>query len=115
MATSGRRAGQGTRVMAVAAVLGAFVAVFNYYSPDNGIDGTGGALLVIGTTLLIAALAVLLGRPGSGRALLAGLCLILLLGTAFAAWLLNSPTLVALMAVATVGWLLLVSAHRATA
>lgn len=115
MAASGRHAGRGTRVMVVAAVLGALVAVFNYYSPGSGIDGTGGALLVIGTTLLIAAIAVVLGRRDRGRALLAGLCLILLLGTAFAAWLLNSPTLVALMAIATVGWLLLVTSPRAAA
>jgi len=115
MAASGRRAGRGTRVMAGAAVLGALVAIFNYYSPDSGIDGTGGALLVIVTTLLIAALALMLGRRGSGRALLGGLCLILLLGTAFAAWLLNSPTLVVLMAIAVVGWLLHVTAPRASA
>lgn len=99
--------------MAAAAVAGALVSIFNYFSPDSGIDGTGGALLVIATTLLIAIVALLLGRPGRGRPLLGGLCLILLLGTAFAAWLLNSPTLVALMAIAIVGWLLHATTPRA--
>lgn len=101
--------------MAAAAVAGAIVSAYNYFSPGSGIDGTGGALLVIGTTLLIAIFSVLLGRAGKGRAMLGGLCLILLLGTAFAAWLLNSPTLVALMAIAIAGWLLHVIAPRSAA
>ena len=115
MAASGRHVGRGTTVTAAAAFVGALVATYNYLSPASGIDGTGGALLVIVTSLVIAAPALLLGRAARGRKLLAGLCLVMLLGTAFAAWLLNSPALVALMTIAAVGWLLSVAAPRVAA
>ncbi len=105
--------------MAVSGLLVAIVSLINFYSESSGIQDTGGALLVTGTSLLIAVVGWLLARPrgaGGMSVLLSVLCLILLLGTAFAAWLLNSPTLLALMAIGCVGWLVRArSPHAAVA
>jgi len=106
MAAGYAGAGRGAHIIAATGLLGAIVSLVNYFAETSGIDGTGGALLVIITTLLILVLGWLLRRPHGASALLSALCLILLLGTAFAAWLLNSPTLLALMAIGCVGWLL---------
>jgi hypothetical protein len=94
-------------LLCAAAVAGTLVAIVNYVMPDNGIAGTGGALLVIGSSALAAGLGAALARGATGRMRCASLvaALVLVAGTAFAAWLLEAPTLVAAMAVAGFGLL----------
>lgn len=109
MTAVGAGRGRGARIVAASGLLGAIVSIVNYFSESSGIQDTGGALLVIASSLLVAILGWRLARAsGTGgiNALSAGLCLVLLLGTAFAAWLLNSPTLLALMAIGCIGWLM---------
>jgi hypothetical protein len=101
-----RRASSGATFLVAGALAGAVVAVINYFMPDNGIAGTPGAALVVGSSLALA----LTGLPLRRRA---GVCMllvaaVLVAGTAFAAWLLESRLLVVAMAVAALGWMMLV-------
>lgn len=99
----------GSTLLIAAALLGIAVSAVNYVMPDNGIAGTPGALLVIVSTAALALVAYALRRrlaDGRGGGLLwHAIALILLAGTAFAAWLLETPVLVALMALGACAWL----------
>lgn len=98
---------QGLWLIAIAALLGTAVSLYNYVTPLTGINGTPGAVLVIASTLILVVLALILGmdRPGGGLWIFTVIiCLVGILGTAFAAYLLNSWALLALMAVCLAGW-----------
>jgi hypothetical protein len=92
----------------VAALAGTLVALANYFMPDNGIAGTPGALLVVGSTALLVSIGLVLrqgrSRDGAMQRVLRVFAIVLIAGTAWAAWLLEAPTLVAIMGVAALGW-----------
>jgi hypothetical protein len=94
--------------VAAAALAGTVIALVNYFTPDNGIAGTPGAMLAVASTALLVLIGLVL-RQGRSRAsalqrVLRVIALVLIAGTAWAAWLLEAPTLVAIMGVAAVGW-----------
>ena len=100
----------GELVLIAGAGLGLIVAVFNYFWTQNGIHGTAGALLVIISSLLIL-LASVAVTPASAKrrwwsVVLNVLIALGILGTGVAAWLLEAPLLLTLMAVAMIGWLM---------
>jgi hypothetical protein len=108
MADDIRSSDSGAWVITLSALIGCAVAIYNYHAADNGISGTPGAMLVIFSTLALVVAGFILGRDMGGRALhviLAILALLGILGTGFAAWLLESNTLIALMAICLLGWL----------
>jgi glucan phosphoethanolaminetransferase (alkaline phosphatase superfamily) len=98
-----RRPDPGARVISAAAFLGAIVSVYNYLIESSGIAGTPGAMLVIVTSALLCLLGF--AMRARFRRLVAILALVLIAGTAFAGWLLESPTLVVAMGLAFLGWL----------
>jgi hypothetical protein len=95
-------------IVPLAGLAGTLVALANYFMPDNGISGTPGALLVIASSALLAVVGLALwrqtSRAGTPQRLLRFIALVLIAGTAWAAWLLEAPTLVAIMGVAALGW-----------
>ena len=111
MAAQSRR---GSGLMLLAGVLGAAAATYDYFTVATGIDGTGGVELVIASSLLMVfgALMVMV----LGRGLLAGIFLFLLLldviGTGVAGYFLESGIVMVAMAIAALGWLLLMSRGR---
>lgn len=114
--TTGGRAG-GAWLMTAAAALGLIDAWIEYVRLGSGIDHTGGALLVIVSCALLVVAGVVLALVGRGgwRILFAVLSILDVLGTGLAAWFLHAWILLALMAVALVGWLILVFAPGGTA
>ena len=86
-----------------------FDALKNYFSPDSGIAGTPGAILVIASTIFLLGFGLVMrGYAGQGRlfrALVTAFAFADIVGTALAGYLLDSETLVALMMVCLVGWL----------
>lgn len=105
----------GGKLIALGSGLGFLVAVYNYFSPlsllapATSVDGTPGALLVVGATLVLALAGVALAGRRTHPALVAFLMigtLFGILGTGLAAVFLNSMVIVALMALAGVGWLM---------
>ena len=114
----------GAWLIVFGSAVGLGVAVYNFFSPTGFLSplsntaGTWGALLVIGSTalMLIAGL-VLLGQPHLRIVILFfGLGVFLdVLGTGFAALLLESPPLLVAMVVAGIGWLLWIFGKRPAA
>jgi quinoprotein glucose dehydrogenase len=108
----------GARILLVAAVVGLAVAIFNYLWQGNGIHGSAGALLVvISSALMVAAAAVLLFGDGIGRGLVGTLVVLIaldILGTGFAAYMLEADWLVVAMALALIGWIVRLVSPRAS-
>jgi hypothetical protein len=105
----------------VAAAAALAVSVYNYFAPvsllapDASIAGTAGALLVGVSTALLLLAAVVLGfwqRANIIYWVFVVAALLDIVGTAFAGYMLDSLILVALMAVAFVGWLWFVTSGR---
>lgn len=96
--------------MAAAGLAGLMAALVAYLHRGSGIDHTGGALLVIASTAILLAAALILalaaGAPGWLRWVLIAGCLLDALGTGLAAWFLHAWLLLALMVVAGLGWVL---------
>jgi hypothetical protein len=94
--------------MVAGSASGLALSTFNFFWPDNGIHGSGGALLVIVSSALILTaslvMALDLSAPRSLRILIYGLLLLGIIGTAFAAYMLEAYPLVALMVLTLIGW-----------
>jgi len=99
----------GPWVMALASAAGLAVSVYDDLTPGTGIDHTWGALLVVVSSALIGLASLALALFGSMPRWLRGIVLVLLLlgilGTGCAAYFLEANVLLALMAVALLGWL----------
>ena len=101
--------------LAVAAVLGLAISIFDYFWQDNGIHGTLGVALVIGSTLLMAVASVVIAAGwarGWVRTLLFVLIVIDIFCTGFAAYMLEADILLAPMVLALLAWLFAVFRHR---
>ena len=87
-----------------ASALSLIVSLIEYFMPENGIDGSLGALVVVGSTavMLVAAAVVWLGYA---RKTLKVLILLDIVGTGFAAYMLDANVLIGFMALAVIGWL----------
>src|SRR6185312_713258 len=107
----------GNWLLLLSALAALCVAVFEYFWHGNGIHGTGGALIVIVSTALVLAGALVLGRlPERARGmriLLLVLLVVDILGTALAAYLLEAYALLALVVLALVGWAICIAAPGA--
>lgn len=98
----------GAIVLFVAALAGLVIALYGYFTPLTGVDGTLGALVVILATIILAVLAlVLMAVTGRGaRNALRVLILLGLVGTFFAGLLLHLWGIGAAMVVGLAGLLL---------
>jgi len=101
------RAGFGTRIVVLGALIGLAEAVFDYFWTGNGIHGTVGVLLVIVTIALMfvasGALTLWPAMPRWLRGILLLLILLDIFGSGFAAYMLEAWWLVGAMALALVG------------
>jgi hypothetical protein len=99
----------GNGLMVAGSVIGLLLSMLNYFYSGNGIHGTAGALLVIVTSalVLIASLLTAFGvlKPHWLRIVADVLLVLGIVGTGFAGYMLEANWLVALMAVALIGWL----------
>lgn len=105
----------GAWLLAAAAALGLAISIYIYLTPESGVTGTPGAVLVIVSTALLLAAALLLvwdGMPRWLRVVFVVLAAVDLIGTALAGWLLNSQILAGLMVIGAIGWLAYVFGKR---
>ncbi len=102
-------------LIVLGAVLGLAVALYDFFAPtvflapDSAIAWTPGAGLVVFSTFCLLVAGLVLAGRASNRILIGFLmvgALVAILGTALAAYLLDSLVLVALMGVCLVGWLM---------
>lgn len=106
----------GLWLILLAALAGLAVSVFNYFDRQSGIAGEPGTILVIVSTAILAGLASLM-RGGILharflRGFIAFGAVFDIAGTAFAAYLLHSPSLVILMLVGLLGWIVYMFSPR---
>lgn len=111
----------GGLLIAFGAGLGLLVSIYNYFAPSAflaptvDISGTPGALVAIAATLILFVAGLVLGGAPRHPALVAFLvlgCIVGIAGTAFAASLLESGILLALMLVCAIGLVLRVTTRR---
>lgn len=97
--------------MLLAGLIGAGVAAHDYVTSSTGIDHSGGVALVLASSLLMAfgALMVLMLGTGAIAGIFLFLILLDILGTGFAAYMLESELILAAMAIAAIGWVLRIS------
>ena len=105
----------GGLLIALGAGLGLLVSIYNLLAPvallapTASVDWTPGAGLAVVATLILFLAGLVLGGSATNRGLVGFLIagsLLGILGTGLAAWLLESPLLLALMLMCLVGWLL---------
>ncbi len=101
------RPAYGLLLLALAAVAGTALSIFNYFV-DIGINHTDGVLVVIATTVIMWVVALITAQARSmwrwARGVILALLLVDIVGTGIAAFFLESWVLVAFMAVALIGW-----------
>jgi len=95
----------GVVVLFLSAIVGLALALYGYFVPLTGVNGSYGALLAVILTIVIALMAVVLARlaPGTGRAAWRIALLILLAGTCFAGFLLHERWLSIAMLAGLIG------------
>lgn len=108
----------GVSLLCSGGIVGAAVSIANFLSPDSGIAGTPGAILVIASTLILVAFGLLMRdgtiRSRGVRGFVAAAALFNIAGTAFAGYLLDSETLVVAMLVSLAGWFIHLFESRPT-
>ena len=106
----------GALILLIAAAAALAIAMFNFFWSGNGIHGTAGAGLVVISSALMAAAAAALVLATRMRRGLRGTLLVLIaldiIGTGLAAYLLEADWLLAAMAVALVGWIVVLASNR---
>jgi hypothetical protein len=108
MSHNPRPPGYGLWLLATGALLALALSIFNYFWSGNGIHGSAGALLVIVSSALMLGAAIFLHVApliaGWLGATLLTLIALDIAGTALAAYMLEAYGLLAVMAVALIGW-----------
>jgi hypothetical protein len=94
----------------LAALIAMAICVYDYYTPDTGLIGTGGTILVAvaGLLMLLASLVVATvpNRPCFLQYFLVSAILLDIIGCSVAGYFLESPVIMAAEALALIGWLM---------
>ncbi len=104
-----RHSTRGAWLIILASLIVMAISVYDYYSPETGLIGTGGVetTAVAGLLMLLASLTLAL-KPNRGRFLQGFLIVSILLDillSSVAGYFLESPVIMAAEAVALIGWL----------
>jgi hypothetical protein len=86
------------------------ICIYDYYTPETGLIGTGGVILVAGAAvlMLLASLAIAKfpNRPRYVQRFLVISIILDIIGSSIAGYFLESPVIMAAQALALVGWLM---------
>ncbi len=99
---------KGAWLIALGGLIGAAVSAYYYVVPGYNLDGEHGVLLVIISSLLmlVAGLALVGRKGGLVAGILVALILLDIIGTGLCAYFLETPVLMAAMALALLGWVM---------
>ena len=101
---------RGAWLIILASLIVMAICVYDYYTPETGLIGTGGVVLVAvsGLLMLLAALVVkgAPNRSGFVQGFLVVSILLDIIGSSVAGYFLESPVIMAAEALALIGWLL---------
>jgi hypothetical protein len=86
------------------------ICIYDYYTPETGLIGTGGVILVAGAAILMLlaslAMAKFPNRPRCVQLFLVISIILDIIGSSIAGYFLESPVIMAAQALALVGWLM---------
>jgi uncharacterized membrane protein YhaH (DUF805 family) len=105
-----RHSTRGAWLIILASLIVMAICVYDYYTPETGLIGTGGVILVAvaGLLMFLASLTMALKPVRSGflQKFLVISILLDIIGSSVAGYFLESPVIMAAQALALIGWLL---------
>jgi hypothetical protein len=105
-----RHSTRGAWLIVLASLIAIAVCIYDYYTPETGLIGTGGVILVAfaATLMLLASLTMALKpmRGGFLQGFLVVSILLDIIGSSLAGYFLESPVIMAAEALALIGWLI---------
>lgn len=108
---------RGAWLIVLASLITIGICVYDYYTPETGLIGSGGVILVAGAAVLMFLAVLVMARmPGRGSLLQTFLVVSILLdiiGSSVAGYFLESPVIMAAQALALVGWVINVVSNAA--
>lgn len=108
---------RGAWLIVLASLIAMAICVYDYYTPETGLIGTGGVVLVAGAALLMLLASLAMAKfPNRSPLLQTFLVVSIILdiiGSSVAGYFLESPVIMAAQALALVGWLMNVIGNAA--
>ncbi len=108
---------RGAWLIVLASLITVAICVYDYYTPETGLIGSGGVILVAGAAVLMfLASLVMAEMPNRGALVQTFLVVSILLdiiGSSVAGYFLESPVIMAAQALALIGWLVNVISNAA--
>ena len=105
-----RHSTRGAWLIILASLIVMAICVYDYYTPETGLIGTGGTILVAVAGLLMLLAALVMAQVPNRSGLLQGFLVVSILldiiGSSAAGYFLESPVIMAAEALALIGWLM---------
>jgi hypothetical protein len=105
-----RHSTRGAWLIILASLIVIAICVYDYYTPETGLIGTGGVELVAGAAGVMLLASLVLAMVPSRSGLLQGFLVVSILldiiGSSVAGYFLESPIIMAAEALALIGWLM---------
>jgi hypothetical protein len=105
-----RHSTRGAWLIILASLIVIAICVYDYYTPETGLIGTGGTILVAVAGLLMLLAALVVAKVPNRSCLLQGFLVVSILldivGSSLAGYFLESPVIMAAEALALIGWLM---------
>ena len=105
-----RHSTRGAWLIILASLIAMAICVYDYYTPETGLIGTGGVVLVAIAALLMFLASLTLALVPNRSCFLQGFLVVSILldiiGSSVAGYFLESPVIMAAEALALVGWLM---------
>ncbi len=105
-----RHSTRGAWLIILASLIVIAICVYDYYTPETGLIGTGGTILVAVAGLLMLLAALVVAKVPNRSCLLQNFLVVSLLldivGSSAAGYFLESPVIMAAEALALIGWLM---------
>jgi hypothetical protein len=105
-----RHSTRGAWLIIVASLIAMAICVYEYYTPETGLIGTGGVVLVAIAALLMflasLTMALVPNRSCLLQGFLVGSIVLDIIGSSVAGYFLESPVIMAAQALALIGWLM---------
>ena len=105
-----RHSTRGAWLIILASLIVMAICVYDYYTPETGLIGTGGTILVAVAGLLMLLAALVMAQVPNRSGLLQGFLVVSILldiiGSSVAGYFLESPVIMAAQALALIGWLM---------
>ena len=105
-----RHSTRGAWLIMLAALITMAICVYDYYTPETGLIGTGGVITVAVAGLLMLLASLTMGLVANRGSFLQGFLVVSILldiiGSSIAGYFLESPVIMAAQALALLGWLI---------